>query len=61
MTAVIGANARPVARADLPWTDWKNKLKTKNVTTHPLLGILTIGGMRVRLDRVTVGLVHRIL
>ena len=29
MTAVIGTNARPVARADLPWTDWKNKLKTK--------------------------------
>jgi len=25
------------------------------------LGILTIGGMKVRLDRVTVELVHRIL
>jgi len=27
----------------------------------PLFGGLTIGGMKVRLDRVTVGLVHRIL
>lgn len=36
-------------------------LKSLNVTTHPLLGILTIGGMKVQLDRVTVGLVHRIL
>jgi len=31
------------------------------IASHPLLGILTIGGMKVRLDRVTVGLVHRIL
>jgi len=32
-TPVIGANARPVASADRPWSRWKNRLRIATLTT----------------------------